>query len=56
MPGIVGIITGVTMLVSPNLGPIGIVVAMLSLIPTVLWLILLSRGLFGLARGVASST
>lgn len=56
MPGIVGIITGVTVLVPPNLGPIGIVVAMLSLIPTVLWLILLSRGLFGLARGVASST
>jgi hypothetical protein len=41
--GIVGIVTGITMLVPPNVGPFGIVIALLSLIPTAWWLILLSR-------------
>ena len=49
-PGIVGIITGITMLVPANLGEIGVVVAMLSLIPTALWLILLSRAFFRTAQ------
>ena len=34
-----------TMLVPPNVGPVGLVVAMLSLIPTAVWLILLARRL-----------
>ncbi|WP_081684173.1 DUF4386 family protein [Granulicoccus phenolivorans] len=42
-PGVVGLITGVTMLVPANVGMVGLVVAMLSLIPTMLWLILLAR-------------
>jgi hypothetical protein len=35
----------VTMLVPPNVGPVGLVIAMLSLIPTAVWLILLARRL-----------
>jgi hypothetical protein len=48
--GVVGIVTGVTMLVPPNVGPAGVVVAMLSLIPTMVWLILLSRAFLRLHR------
>ncbi|TXN30950.1 DUF4386 family protein [Lacisediminihabitans profunda] len=55
LPGIVGIITGITMLVPSNVGAVGLVIAMLSLIPTMLWLILLSRALFRLARDSAAS-
>jgi hypothetical protein len=43
--GVVGVITAVTMLVPPNTGPVGLVLAMLSLIPTAVWLILLARRL-----------
>lgn len=49
LPGIVGIVTGITMLVPPNVGEVGVVIAMLSLIPTVVWLILLSRAFVRLA-------
>ena len=56
LPGIVGIITGVTMLVPANLGQIGVIVAMLSLIPTALWLILLSRAFFRTARVITSGS
>jgi hypothetical protein len=52
LPGIVGIITGVTMLVPANLGQIGLIIAMLSLIPTALWLILLSRAFFRTAKAI----
>jgi hypothetical protein len=55
LPGIVGIITGVTMLVPANLGQIGVVVAMLSLIPTALWLVLLSRAFLRAAKGTLST-
>jgi hypothetical protein len=55
LPGIVGIITGITMLVPANLGQIGVVVAMLSLIPTALWLVLLSRAFFRTAKGTPSA-
>jgi hypothetical protein len=55
LPGIVGIITGVTMLVPANLGQIGLIVAMLSLIPTALWLTLLSGALFRTAKAITSS-
>ncbi|WP_426623683.1 DUF4386 family protein [Leifsonia sp. McL0607] len=50
LPGAVGIATGVTMLVPANVGTVGVVVAMLSLIPTAWWLILLSRSFFRLLR------
>lgn len=43
--GLVGFITGLTMLVPANTGTIGLTLAMLSLIPTAIWLILLARGL-----------
>ncbi|GAA1975826.1 hypothetical protein [Microbacterium pumilum] len=52
LPGLVGIITGVTMLVPANLGQVGVVVAMLSLIPTALWLILLSRAFLRTAKAM----
>jgi hypothetical protein len=42
---VVGLVTGVTMLVPPNTGGVGLVVAMLSLIPTAVWLVLLARGM-----------
>lgn len=52
LPGIVGIITGITMLVPPNVGQIGVVVALLSLIPTVIWLILLFRAFRTTTRAI----
>lgn len=45
-PGAVGIVTGVSMLVPANAGPVGLVVAMVSLLPTAIWLILLIPGLW----------
>lgn len=50
LPGLVGIITGLTMLVPPNIGSLGVIVAMLSLIPTAVWLILLARAFLASAR------
>ncbi len=50
LPGIVGLITGITMLVPPNVGPAGIVIALLSLIPTIVWLILLARAFLRASR------
>lgn len=50
LPGIVGIVTGVTMLIPANLGQIGVIVAMVSLIPTAVWLILLTRALLRTAN------
>lgn len=50
-PGAVGIVTGVTMLVPANAGTAGLVLAMVSLLPTALWLILLIPGLW---RGTAA--
>ncbi len=43
--GIVGAVTATTMLVPPNVGPAGLVLAMLSLIPTAIWLVLIARRL-----------
>ncbi len=48
--GVVGIITGITMLVPANAGLVGITMAMLSLIPTAIWLILLTRDLYRISR------
>jgi hypothetical protein len=53
-PGIVGIVTGATMLIPANLGQIGVIVAMISLIPTALWLILLARAFLHAAKRPAS--
>lgn len=43
--GLLGLITGLTMLVPANVGTLGLVLAMLSLIPTAIWLVLVARGL-----------
>lgn len=53
--GLVGIITGLSMLVPANVGPVGVAFAMVSLIPTVVWLVLLARALGRTARGAASA-
>jgi hypothetical protein len=41
LPGLIGVITGLTMLVPANAGPVGLTIAMVSLLPTAAWLILL---------------
>ncbi|MDR7234822.1 hypothetical protein [Agrococcus sp. BE272] len=54
-PGIVGVVTGMTMLVPANVGAVGLVIAMLSLIPTAVWLVLLARSLLRARRAAATS-
>lgn len=54
-PGLVGIITGLTMLVPANTGPVGLTLSMLSLIPTAIWLILLARAFRRIGRELAST-
>jgi hypothetical protein len=49
--GLVGVLTGLTMLVPANAGAVGLVIAMVSLLPTIVWLILLFPHLFRAARG-----
>lgn len=51
--GIVGVVTGLTMLVPPNTGPVGLVISMLSLIPTALWLVLVARGMLRVRKACA---
>lgn len=41
LPGLVGVLTGLTMLVPANAGTVGLTMSMLSLLPTAAWLILL---------------
>lgn len=50
LPGLVGVVTGLTMLVPANAGPVGLTIAMLSLLPTAVWLILLIPHLLGVTR------
>ncbi|WP_188742761.1 DUF4386 family protein [Agromyces bauzanensis] len=50
LPGLVGILTGLTMLVPANAGPVGLTIAMVSLLPTAVWLILLIPHLLRVAR------
>jgi hypothetical protein len=50
LPGIVGILTGLTMLVPANAGPVGLTIAMVSLLPTAAWLILLIPNLLRVPR------
>jgi hypothetical protein len=45
LPGLVGVVTGLTMLIPATAGPVGLALALVSLIPTTAWLILLSRHL-----------
>ncbi|MEI2775140.1 MAG: hypothetical protein V9G19_04040 [Tetrasphaera sp.] len=48
LPGLVGVATGAAMLVPPNTGQAGLVLSMVSLLPTAAWLALLSKHLFRL--------
>lgn len=48
----VGIAMGVLMLVPPTVGMIGLLLSLLSLIPTLIWLILIARKFFRLGSGV----
>ena len=50
LPGGVGLLTGLTMLVPANAGPVGLAMAMVSLVPTAAWLILLCPHLLRVAR------
>jgi hypothetical protein len=47
---ITGLIMGVLMLVPPTVGELGIWISMVSLIPSLIWMILMSRWLFRTAR------
>ena len=50
LPGLVGVLTGLTMLVPANAGRVGLTIAMVSLLPTAAWLILLVPHLLRVAR------
>lgn len=50
LPGIIGVVTGLSMVVPANAGPVGLTMAMVSLLPTAAWLILLVPHLLRLAR------
>lgn len=47
---ITGLIMGVLMFVPPTAGEIGIWISMVSLVPTLIWMILISRWLYRIAR------
>ena len=49
----VGILMGVLMLVPPTVGTIGLLLSLISLVPTLIWLILIARRLFQLGQGVS---
>lgn len=46
----VGILMGILMLVPPTVGPIGLLLSLISLVPTFIWLILIARRLFQLSN------
>lgn len=50
LPGLVGVLTGLTMLVPANAGRLGLTIAMVSLLPTGAWLILLVPHLLRIAK------
>jgi len=52
----VGILASALMFVPPTVGTVGILFSLISLIPTVIWLILVARRLFQLGRGRSSGT
>ena len=45
----VGILMGILMLIPPTVGPIGLILSLISLVPTFIWLILIARRLFQLS-------
>lgn len=47
-----GIVMGILMLVPPTVGTIGLLLSLISLIPTLIWLIPIARRLFQLGSGV----
>ncbi len=47
---IVGLIMGIFMIAPPTIGPIGMAMALISLIPTAVWLVLLARRFFAMAK------
>ena len=49
---ITGLIMGVLMFVPPTAGEIGVWISMVSLVPTLIWMILMSRWLFRTARSL----
>ena len=49
---ITGLIMGVLMFVPPTVGEIGVWISMVSLVPTLIWMILMSRWLFRTARSL----
>ena len=49
----VGILMGVLMLVPPTVGTIGLLLSLISLVPTLIWMILIARRLFQLGQGVS---
>lgn len=55
LPGVLGVITGVSMLLPANVGEVGLIVAMLSLIPTAIWLLVLVPHLLRVAHGAPVS-
>lgn len=46
----IGLVMGLLMLVPPTIGPIGVYLSLASLLPTVAWLVLVSRCLFVVSR------
>lgn len=50
----VGIVMGVLMLVPPTVGTIGLVLSLISLLPTLIWLIPIARRFFQLGSGVVN--
>jgi Domain of unknown function (DUF4386) len=53
---ILGIITGILMLLPPTTGPIGLVVSLVSLLPTMVWLVLLAVGFLRLSSSTSRET
>jgi hypothetical protein len=51
---VVGIIMGALMLLPPTVGPVGLSVSMISLLPTLAWLILLAVRLLRHREGVSA--
>jgi hypothetical protein len=49
----VGLVLSVTMFVPPTVGTIGLVFSLISLVPLMIWLILIARRLFQLGSGVS---
>jgi hypothetical protein len=49
---ITGLVTSVLMLVPPTVGEVGVWISMVSLVPSLIWMILMSRWLFRTARSL----